>query len=365
MNRILLVSDSKGYGGVASVTEALVKAFRKNKNRSRVFYLKQGVKNFLRNYFYLVRLYKYYDTFILMHFPAIAMGIFVRLLGFKIYKINVIHTDLVGFYQNSSLLKKMILKCMLYCIRNEKIVFVSYQAEKRAKDFFNFSDTTTIYNIRNVNSLSKSIHLTKKNKSKFILGSIARLHSSKNIDTLIKVFNRLLITNTQLLIELHIYGDGEESDNVKAYAQRHKSSSNIYFMGYEANVENIYSNIDAVVSFSTIEGFGLSILESFDYGKPVFHTACPSGPTELLLPSQKDIIYQNDEYIHTCYGFLVNSEKSRDKYSIELTEQQVKYVDLLHKFIEFYKENEIKAYDFSKFDSSYVVEQWIKLIKGD
>lgn len=360
---ILLISDSKGFGGVSQATENLSQAFSDSNLTNSILYINSNPVKILYNLREYSTSLSRYDICIFMHFSAIFLGLFLCYFTRKLKlkkQVYVIHTDLVGYYEHSNHIKRIILRVIVYLLRNKSIVFTSQEAESRAKFKFKFRYTTTIYNVVNLDAQNKGNDRNKE--TAFILGSVSRLHKSKNVDLLIKVFARLVILNPQLNVRLSIYGDGKEFESLNNYCQMLGMQEKIMFYGYEHNIDNIYPNIDGLVSFSSLEGFGLTILESLKYGKPVLHTNCHCGPTELLIPCSNSVIKINNDYIHTLYGFLINIKDVGFPYRFESTEHEESYYIGLKDFVEYYQSHKIDEYDFTKFDGSNIVLSWLKII---
>lgn len=366
IKKIALIADSEGYGGLAKSTERLTTALVGQGENATAFYIPSGKFGFLQSYVKFFRTLQRFDILILMHFPAILMGICLRIMRLQSCKINVIHTDLVGFYQQCSWFKKGVLRLLIHCIRNEKIVFVSYEAAERAQTYFNLSDVLTIYNL-----VDEFIDPMEKNgqgsvqKKQFSFGCIARLHENKNIDVLIKVFAAVAKQYPAGFLTLKIYGDGPEYARLKDYAAGFLAQNVIQFYGYVDDVKTIYPSLDAVVSLSSIEGLPLVILEGLGHGKPIFHTACPCGPMEILNPNVNHRWQENQWCIRTRYGFLLRPEPQVQHYVCELSEYQHHYVTALVSFIEYYLHHTIEQYDFSQFSQEKIVQKWQQLIRGE
>lgn len=123
----------------------------------------------------------------------------------------------------------------------------------------------------------KIIERVRKTKTQRIrFGVIGRLHKAKNINLAIKAVARLG------WCELLVYGEGEESASLKLLSQELNVDKRVYFCGYSENKDDMYSNIDILISCSKMETFSLVILESLLRGKPVISANCPTGPAEIF-----------------------------------------------------------------------------------
>ncbi len=105
-----------------------------------------------------------------------------------------------------------------------------------------------------------------KRESKLVLW-VGRLGKEKNLDILLKAF--ALVQNSVPASKLIIVGDGPERKNLEVLAK--KLSLNIEFTGYISREElpKFYSRATVLVSPSTTETQGLTVLEAFACGCPV------------------------------------------------------------------------------------------------
>lgn len=314
------------------------------------------LKKVLHSYRNLKKLSKN-NLYIFMHFDPIMVGLLLGLRGFK-NKVNVIHTDLVEYFCALPWTRKIIFKIILFFLRKECFVFVSKEAELKSKDKFGLKNTQTIYNIHNFKPIAKQ----KKSKStnNFILGSVSRLDERKNIDLIIRVFQQL--SNDDGSIKLYIYGAGAEKSNLIEYIAKANLSDQIILMGEVLDKEKIYSSIDALISLSSYEGFGMTIVESVGFQKPVFYTDCSSGPREIMSPDSIPL-NKTQYYEKTNVGYLVRPITHKRLYARGLNEHEMVYVELLKQFISEVKESNFNMeYDSNRFSRKNITDQWEVLI---
>ena len=354
---IVYADDS---GGVKTVSESLFIAFSRAVVKANIINLNcfgSGViSSFYRSFRYLSQLNKN-DVLVLQHFSPIFLGLILRLLGFKKI-INVVHTDLYEYYKNSFFLKKIIIRMVFYFLKNEVVVFVSKESEAKAKIKFNLKNTITIYNIY---SFPVDKPVRKKIGDKIKLGSISRLNKTKNIYLLIRVLKDVVTISPG--IELLIYGSGDQQEDLEKYIKSQNCEDYIKLVGFSEDKNKMYSSIDAMISFSSIEGFGMTILESIGYGIPVFYTDCSSGPRELMSPDT-DPLAKTVSYEKTNIGYLVKPTQKTAAYSDELDDYESEYVDIMLAFINDLKSNKFSmVYDTARFSEETIVKQWQELIE--
>ncbi len=164
-----------------------------------------------------------------------------------------------------------------------------------------------------------------KHKGYFLY--VGRLAPEKKVDLLIEAMRRFPF------IKLHIAGDGPEKKNLLNLARR-INASNVCFLGYLNGVEleQQYKNcIATVLPCDWFESFGLTIIESFAYGKPVIGSNVGAIP-ELVEHNENGFVFQpgnKDELIQAIKKLYRDSsmvveigkkcrQKAVDFYSLEL-----------------------------------------------
>lgn len=355
---IHIIHSSARAGGIKTVSESLSKGLVKKGYDCSLFNMHEQGSSLLSS---LKKTLSYFnkkssqDIFILQHIEPLILGLFLR---FKKYKriINVIHIDLLTYYKSSSFFKKIIIKYIFFLLKHKAIIFVSKEAELKAKRFFKLKNTFTIYNIMVFNYDP----ITKIKNNCFTLGSVARLHEVKNIDLLIRIINEL---HKNIPVKLLIFGSGNEEVKLKDYVNKKNASSFVFFMGEFSDITKLYASFDALISFSSIEGLPTVILESIQNKKPVFYTDCTSGPRELMAPHSNPLIKTNS-YEKTNCGYLVKPVFETATYSNNVTEYEKEYVQILESFIEDVQSKKFSMqFDTKPFSEEAIIEQWLKVIK--
>lgn len=353
IGKVVVVCPGRAEGTIYSVSKLLLNKLNEDGMDARCICLKAKSKSLFINYifmvYHLLRNVNLNENIILMHFDSILLSPLLRLLGYKSI-FNVFHTDVVSYYKNSNLFKKFILSALLMLVRNQFNVFVSKESMLKSKKFFKLNYVNCIYNIYTPYKASPLM----KNCTGFRLGIVSRLNVSKNIKLSIRLVSHLIERGHD--IKLLIYGTGPEFDELKNLVGALRRNENIIFMGYSDNKQDIYSNIDALISLSSIEGLPTVILESVGFGKPVFHTDCSSGPREIMSPLS-DPLVKTSTYESTEVGYLI---KPIDMANYSLEELS----DYFESFLMEYKLNGFSM-DFSvePFLASSISGQWKQLFK--
>ena len=359
--KILILTDYERYGGVATASATLQKCLSGSEvdvERYPIHTAHRGVfgrlYSILKASFYLRS--NTADKVILMHFEAILAGLLCRPFRSNAAFVNSVHTDLHGYYRDASPVKRLFLQFVFRILQNDIIVFDSKEAEIKAKRYLGFSKTHAIYNVV---ALPQKVR-PQANERSFIFGSVSRLHSGKNIDLLIRVFNSFWLAheNTELLV----FGDGPELDSLTDYAKTFPCSAAITFRGYVSNPDEIYSQIDSLVGFSSMEGFGLVILEALVRNIPVLHSDCSCGPREMLVPTSDPCCKTNTFEIGEG-GMLVKIPEKITSYAQCLQDSEGAILEALCYFYqEFDRIKKTSIIDMQRFGADVIQKKWVDLL---
>lgn len=122
-------------------------------------------------------------------------------------------------------------------------------------------------------------------KSVINIGIIGRLYWDKNFADVIKSIKIINEISTEQGLKqkfkLKIAGSGEEEDNLKKLVQDLALENQIEFLGWVANSDDFFKEIDIFCLPSLQETFGLVLLEAIKNCKPIIATKA-TGPSEIL-----------------------------------------------------------------------------------
>ncbi|MGW3401921.1 glycosyltransferase, partial [Streptomyces zhihengii] len=104
----------------------------------------------------------------------------------------------------------------------------------------------------------------------FVVGGVGRLVPGKRFDLLVEAVAAL--PDAVLLLA----GDGPEREALRALAVRLGAAGRVRLLGERADVPALLSAMDAFVSASREEAFGLAVVEALAAGLPVLHGVCPA-----------------------------------------------------------------------------------------
>ena len=117
---------------------------------------------------------------------------------------------------------------------------------------------------------------------------------------------------------LHVYGEKtlslkEESDSYEAsLLNMMNANKSIVYHGFEADLENIYKNIDILIITSKTESFSLVNIEAYSYGVPVLSTMT-EGSSSLIIDGYNGFICSNKEDFCEKIKIICNNYASFSK----------------------------------------------------
>lgn len=171
-----------------------------------------------------------------------------------------------NLYQQYYLMEKKAVK------ESDKIVTLSEMRAREICDLYNIDKEKVIVippgiNIKKFSPSIKDTNLIKElnlPKNCKIILTVCRLSFEKNIDTLIKAFNKISTENVVLII----VGKGDQKKYLESQVKKLNLTKNIIFTGERKDIERFYSIADLFVLASIYEGFGLVYLEAMASGVP-------------------------------------------------------------------------------------------------
>ena len=229
---------------------------------------------------------------------------------------------------------------------------------------FKIKNCTTIYNPLEIeNSIKKSKEpIDSKTeqifKNSFIFLSIGRLEIYKGHQYLINAFKGVnkQYPNSKLII----IGNGSQKKNLELLIKKHALNDNVFLLGNKKNVFPFISKCDCFVFPSEHEGFGLVLLETLLFNKPVISTDCNFGPREILAPEislDKSIPYP----YFGKYGILI---ENFSKGNGHVNERENTLMDLMIYSIENQSKNKYNngLERVKNFNTNKIINLWENLI---
>lgn len=186
----------------------------------------------------------------------------------------------------------------------KKFAFIDYvlTVNKKTKEIINSKfKSKKAYHLPNCISFEgiRKINSNKINKKKFTVGTFGRLVEKKGYEFLIEVFKKLPE------IDLVIGGTGPINNRLLELSKGYK---NIKLVGWIYDKKKFFSQIDLFSLPSTIEPFGLVILEAMAHGVPVISTDC-RGPSDIIKHNYNGIIIKKNDISALIYNINLLKKK--------------------------------------------------------
>lgn len=142
---------------------------------------------------------------------------------------------------------------------------------------------TVIYNgLDTQNFLKKKSLRTNLRRMAYI----GRMHTGKNVDLVIRLFEEIAGGYPEL--ELHLAGTGSLQVALEEQARKSPHAQRIRFLGYVKDIASFYGSVDLFVFLSAYESFGNVIAEALLTGLPTLTSNVPVF--EEIYGEEKDFI---------------------------------------------------------------------------
>jgi L-malate glycosyltransferase len=201
------------------------------------------------------------------------------------------------FGEASHQFKRRIYIRRLFLARTRKIIVVSRQMQKIAKEIWRFSPKKIIY-------VPNGIDLAKYSSQQpsfpaelaschgsFLIGTVARLREEKNIPRLIRAFRD---ATQNLDAKLIIVGEGEMYDSIKQYIQELNLTDKVIMTGFISDPSAIIRSLDVLAISSDTEQMPIAVLEGMAAGIPIVGTDV-GDIREMVAPSNGSLICRSDD----------------------------------------------------------------------
>ncbi|MGW6138803.1 glycosyltransferase family 4 protein [Streptomyces sp. NPDC055140] len=107
-----------------------------------------------------------------------------------------------------------------------------------------------------------------------------RLAPVKRYDLLVRAFDRVRAERPDW--RLRIYGSGKQKDKLRALIDDLGLYNHVFLMGPAHPIEPEWAKGSIAAVTSSLESFGMTIVEAMRCGLPVVSTDCPHGPGEII-----------------------------------------------------------------------------------
>jgi len=254
----------------------------------------------------------------------------------------------------------------------DRVVALSKGVEEILKKDFSLDNTTTIYNLQDIEKFEKlgKEELKEEHKdffdNQFVFITVGSLTEQKGHWHLFRCFKK--ITQNTEDVKLLVLGEGELRERSENLLKRLSLEEKVFLPGVVDNVFPYLREADCFVLSSIYEGFGNVLTEALSQDLPVISTDCPAGPREILCP---DIRIEEDlEYPH--YGeYGVITENFDDELNFEtleerpLSEVEEMFAETMltfkddEKIIERYSNGSNRV---KRFEAEKIIKEWEEVI---
>lgn len=156
------------------------------------------------------------------------------------------------------------------------------------------SDSTWGVMPNSVNDAFFDFQPTRSRDQEFTFINVCHFNHNKNIDQLIKAFNKAFRNNCS--VKLRIGGDGKLRESLECLVKDLGIDRQVEFLGMLSRQQVLkeIASADAFVLSSRYETFGVVLIEALALGKPVIATRC-GGPEDIVRQEDGILVPINDE----------------------------------------------------------------------
>ena len=193
-----------------------------------------------------------------------------------------------------------------------------------------------LYDIKEIERLSK-LNI-ENNVEKFfsthdVAVYVGRLIKKKGHENLLDIFEKVVAVYERA--GLLLLGDGPLMEELIAKRRKLNIENNVLFLGNCNPPYPYMARAKLFVGVSFNEGFPNALMEAMACGIPVMHTACPTGPREILQREYNERKIERVEF--TDYGVLMP-----DLGKLTDLEKEVMEKDIVEVWVEFLKNEELR-----------------------
>ncbi|MFC0601578.1 glycosyltransferase family 4 protein [Streptomyces palmae] len=152
-----------------------------------------------------------------------------------------------------------------------------------------------------------------------------RLAPVKRYDLLIKAFQRVVAERPDW--RLRIYGAGGQHAKLRALIDRLGLYNHVYLMGPANPLEPEWAKGSIAAVTSSLESFGMTIVEAQRCGLPVVATDCPHGPAEIIEDGVDGRLVKSGDVGAIARGLLdlINDDELRQRMGRQALERSARF----------------------------------------
>lgn len=333
---ILFINMAKGFGGGEFYTEQLIKNLE---GYQCYFFGKSSGK---------------LSSYLKKEMPSISVVNWIQLIKLVMFNRSIIIHALDGRGAHIAGIIKRIFKNPTMITRQVNFPFKresSKSAYKNADMLIGVSHKITEY-LKTLNPNSHTIYGCLKPLQENVEFEKTYFPTKNKKLSIAHIGNFQLVKNFFLTIELarhnpdivfYLVGSGELENELK---QKAKSLSNVIFIPFTPYIGSVLKYIDLLIVPSHSEGLGMTILEGYQYKKPVIAHSI-GGIPEIVQHNQTGFLVEENKVEN--YQFYLDYIKSNESVLQEFSNNIQQYlIDTDFSAIRMAKEYSVKYEQFSK-----------------
>lgn len=142
--------------------------------------------------------------------------------------------------------------------------------------------------------LDKFLKMPPKEEGVLNIGIVGRLVPIKNHRLFLEAAAKTIKDNPGIKLRFQVVGDGELRQDLEEYADKLGIKTQVDFLGWQADLVNVYSQLDVVALTSMNEGTPVSIIEAMASARAVVATDVGGMKDLLAGEGEKDIKVKTD-----------------------------------------------------------------------
>lgn len=224
-----------------------------------------------------------------------------------------------GWILNEKMRSKKIYRKILLDVVSHSIICIAVSSflKNEMIELYNLSEDKIKVVPNIVNDLFFKNRVLINKEEKFMLSIIGNLIELKNHLILFKAIQNLIEMGYK--IELKVIGTGELENSLREFVKLNKLTNNIKFLGQlnRDEIAVIMSKSHAIVSASTFETFGVTIIEGLALGRPVV-VLDSGGPRDIVRKEDGIIFKENSPEAFTkAIQYVIDNYESYNQEKIE------------------------------------------------
>ncbi len=179
--------------------------------------------------------------------------------------------------------------CLKRMMHFNKAIVVNSTMQKKLEHQGFQGEVTYLPNFTRVNGTDS---LSSKTNKVFTFGLMSRLHKVKSIDIAIEAF-ALFLKQQSFKFRLLIAGDGGEKERLQKIVLDKKLTNEVEFLSWVDEKHTFYESINCFLLPSSVEPFGLTIIEAFSFHVPVIASNV-EGPRDIIRHENNGLLFEKN-----------------------------------------------------------------------